>query len=138
MGQPTMFGNCLYACLKKYKSGFTLMELMIVLLLLSLLASIVAPMITKSINRAKESSLKEDLFIMRKAIDDYYADKGQYPPELEVLVEERYIRKIPTDPLSGEVWALVRSESEDEEQGVMDLHTQAEGSGIDGIPYQEW
>jgi len=120
------------------KNGFTLMELMIVLLLLSLLASIVAPMITKSINRAKESSLKEDLFIIRKAIDDYYADKGQYPPELEVLVEERYIRKIPTDPLSGEVWVLVRSESEDEEQGVMDLHTQEEGSGINGTPYQEW
>ena len=135
--QPIMSGKILIT----NKNGFTLMELMIVLLLLSLLASIVTPMITKSINRAKESSLKEDLFIMRKAIDDYYADKGQYPPELEVLVEERYVRKIPVDPLTGEPWVLVRNESEDaevEDDGVMDLHTQAEGSGIDGTPYQEW
>jgi len=58
-----------------------------------------------------------------------------------VLVEERYVRKIPVDPLTGEPWVLVRNESEDaevEEDGVMDLHTQAEGSGIDGTPYQEW
>ena len=137
MVQPIMSGNRQSICGTK-RNGFTLMELLVVLLLLSLLASIVTPMITKSINRAKESSLKENLFIMRKAIDDYYADKGQYPPELEVLVEERYIRNLPDDPLTGEAWILVRVDSEEEDQGVMDLHTQAEGSGIDGTPYQEW
>lgn len=120
-------------------NGFTLMELLVVLLLISLLASIVTPIISKSIVRAKESSLKENLFIVRKAIDDYYADKGIYPPELEVLVEERYIRKIPKDPLTDDSWQLKRSESEEEEdQGVMDIHSRAEGSGIDGTEFAEW
>ncbi len=122
----------------KQSAGFTLMELLVVLLLISLLASIVAPIITKSIHRAKESTLKEDLFILRQAIDDYYADNGKYPIELEVLVAEKYVRKIPPDPIAGQEWNVIRVESEEGEQGIIDIQSRSDEQSAQGVRYNEW
>ena len=76
---------------KPSNSGFTLVEILLVLVLIALLASLVAPEVTSTVGRAKESAIKENLTIMRKAIDDYYSDKGKYPERLDMLVEEKYL-----------------------------------------------
>src|ERR1700704_5316872 len=82
------------------ESGFTLIELMVVMALIVILASIGLASYTNSVTRSKEAVLKEDLFRMRDAIDQYYADKGKYPSTLDALVSDGYVRKIPEDPLT--------------------------------------
>src|SRR5262249_16631768 len=96
----------------KRRSGFTLIELMIVMSLIVILASIALAVYTNSVTRAKEPVLKEDLFRMRDAIDQYYADKGKYPPTLQDLVADKYIRGIPVDPFtqSADSWRTIESE----------------------------
>lgn len=103
--------------------GFTLIELMIVLLLVALLAGLVAPVVTRSLDQAKESTLKESLYVMRKALDDYYVDKGYYPDKLVRLTEEKYLRNIPLNPYtqSKDSWQLKYHEN---------------GLGIMNIDYQ--
>ena len=124
----------------KTQNGFTLMELLVVLLLVGLLASMVSPIVTTSIGRAEESALKENLFVLRKAIDDYYADKGHYPNELNALVEGRYIRAIPVDPITGrkDAWITVMDEQTEGETGIIDIHSGSEKSPEQGKPYNEW
>lgn len=118
--------------------GFTLMELLLVLVLVALLASIAAPVVTNSIQRAKESTLKESLFVLRKAIDDYYADAGKYPDSLHILVEKRYIRKIPIDPIteSDSSWYFIKEEKG--EGNIIDVKSGAETKARDGTVYQTW
>ncbi len=122
--------------------GFTLMELLLVLTLVALLASVAVPVVTGSVQRAKESTLKESLFAMRKAIDDYYADNGAYPAELELLEQKRYLRKIPADPWTErrDSWTLVRAEEADQDQGggIIDIHSGSEEQDRNGVPYREW
>jgi general secretion pathway protein G len=122
--------------------GFSLMELLIVLVLIGLLASLAAPVVTGSIQNARESALKESLHNMRKAIDDYYADTGNYPDVLDVLVQKRYLRKLPLDPITDrkDSWTFVREEREGQPAGggIMDVRSGAEGAGSDGKPYKEW
>jgi len=122
--------------------GFTLMELLLVLALIALLASLVTPVVTGSIHRARESTLKENLFTMRKAIDDYYADNGGYPAELELLVQKRYLRKIPTDPITDrrDSWVLVRTDddSQGKGSGIIDVHSGSDEKDGNGAPYKEW
>ena len=122
--------------------GFTLVELLLVLFLVALLASLVAPVITGTIGRARESALKEDLRTVRKAIDDYYADKGTYPADLEELVTKRYLRKIPPEPITGrrDGWVLVHADDQGGHKtgGVIDLHSSSEGKDSDGVAYKEW
>jgi general secretion pathway protein G len=119
--------------------GFTLVELLLVLFLIALLASIVAPVVTGSVHRARESTLKQNLYVLRKAIDDFYADTGAYPPELEVLVQKRYIRKLPADPItdSRDTWVLVRAE-DGGQGGIVDIRSGSDEKGSDGTPYKEW
>lgn len=118
--------------------GFTLVELLLVLFLVALLASLVAPVATRSVNQAKESALKEDLKVLRKAIDDYYANTGKYPQSLSMLVEKRYIRRIPIDPLTERETSWVENRSEEAGGGISDVHSGAEGSASDGKPYHDW
>jgi general secretion pathway protein G len=122
----------------RQQSGFSLMELLVVLVLIALLAAVVTPVVTKSIPRAKESTLKENLFIMRKAIDDYYADKQQYPESLQILVEEKYLRYIPDDPITEtrQQWATVNAESE--QGGIIDVHSESDKVSSEGTPYNQW
>jgi general secretion pathway protein G len=120
--------------------GFTLMELLVVLALVAVLAGLVTPIVSSSIQRAKEATLKENLFVLRKAIDDYYADTGAYPPNLDALVEKRYIRKVPADPITERVdsWQVVHEEEGGEEPGIIDVHSGAEETAADGSAYREW
>ena len=121
------------------QKGFTIMELLVVLMLIALLASIVTPVVTKSIVRAKESTLKENLFIMRKAIDDYYADNGRYPDQLENLTDNKYLRFIPVDPLTDQTqWNVIYTDDEQEAPGIIDIHTQSTEQSSDGSNYNEW
>lgn len=118
--------------------GFTLVELLLVLFVVALLASLVTPVVTSTIRRAQESSLKEDLHVMRKALDDYYTDKGRYPESLNQLVEKRYIRKIPVDPITEKKTTWVEVKGEGKDAGVMDVRSGADGESADGTPYRDW
>ena len=125
-------------------AGFTLMEIMIVMALIVTLASVGLSIYGNSVTRAKEATLKEDLFRMRDAIDQYYADKNKYPASLEALVSEKYLRAIPMDPFTMKVdtWQTTMSELEagnvTSEPGIYDVKSGSEQSGIDGTPYANW
>ena len=118
--------------------GFTLVELLLVLLLVAMLTSLVMPVATKSVDQAKESVLKEDLHVLRKAIDDYYANTGRYPQDLVQLVDKRYIRHIPIDPLTESETSWVENRSDIPVGGINDVHSGAEGKGSNGKPYRDW
>ena len=124
--------------------GFTLIELTIVMAIIVILASIGLVQYGHSITRSKEAVLHEDLFRMRDAIDQYYADKNKYPASLDALVEEKYMREVPVDPFtqSSTSWDLTMSEPEpgnpSAEPGVFNVHSTAEGTALDGKPYSSW
>ena len=124
--------------------GFTLIELLIVMVLLVLLAGVSLTVYGTSVQRGKEAALKEDLFQMRKAIDEYYADKGKYPADLQALVTDKYLRKIAEDPFTGsaETWQTVASEADPSnpsaEPGISDVKSGSDQIGSNGKPYSEW
>lgn len=118
--------------------GFTLVELLLVLFVVALLASLVAPVVTGTIHQARESALKEDLHIMRKALDDFYTDNGRYPESLKQLVEKRYMRKIPVDPFTDSATTWVEVKGQEKDTGVMDVRTGSEEKAADGVAYRDW
>ena len=119
------------------QQGFTLVELLLVLLLVALLASIVTPVVTKGIKQANESALKDNLQTMRKALDDYYTDKGHYPLVLNILVEKRYLRRIPKDPFtqSADSWILIR---DDNGKGIQNIKSGATGKSVTEEAFSDW
>lgn len=130
--------------LRTQSRGFTLIELLIVMVLLILLAGISLAVYGNSVTRGKEAALAEDLFQMRKSIDEYYADKGKYPTDLQTLVTEKYLRTIPPDPFtsSAETWQQVPSELDpgnpSAEPGISDVKSGSDQTGANGKPYSEW
>lgn len=122
--------------------GFTLLELLLVMVIIALLASLAVPVVTGGIHRAKESTLKEDLYAMRKALDDHYADTGSYPAELDDLVRKRYLRRIPVDPLTErrDSWILVRGDNDKSGKvpGIIDVQSGSEDKAHDGTGYRDW
>jgi len=124
--------------------GFTLIELMVVISLIIVLASMGLVQYQNSVVRAKEAALKEDLFRMRDAIDQYYADKNQYPGTIEALVSDGYLRKVPEDPftLSASSWQAVPSEPDPAnpiaQPGVYDVKSGSELVALDGSRYADW
>lgn len=126
---------------KPAQAAFTLIELIVVFAILALLVSLAVPRYFVHIERAKEATLKQDLHIMRDAIDKFFGDKGRYPDELEELVTEKYIRGIPVDPIteSAATWTVSPPPEEAKAEGeVYDVKSGAEGNGLDGTPYAEW
>ena len=125
-------------------AGFTLIEVLIVMVIITILAGIGLAMYNNSVVRAKEAVLKEDLFQMREAIDQYYADKNKWPPTLDALVTEKYIRKIPEDPITGATdWRTTFGEPDPSnpaaEAGISDVHSATDQvSPLTGTPYSEW
>ena len=120
-------------------SGFTLIELLVVMAIVATLLTLVAPRFMGSIDRAKETALQENLNTLRQSIDKYYGDNGHYPAALEALVEKRYIRQVPVDPITDRNDSWVTSPPPDKEQsGVYDVHSGAPGKASDGRPYAEW
>ena len=124
--------------------GFTLVELLIVISLISILAAMGLVQYKNSVTSTKESVLRTDLFRMRDAIDQYYADKGKYPSALDSLVSEGYMRKIPDDPItkSSDTWTTVPAEPDPNnpsaEPGVYDVKSGAPGTALDGSNYTDW
>ena len=125
-------------------TGFTLIELMVVMALIVILASIGLAVYGNSVTRAKEAVLKEDLYRMRSAIDQYYADKNKYPASLDVLVEEKYLRTIPVDPFTNatDTWQTTAAELEpgnaSGDPGIYDVKSGSDRTGLDGTNYSEW
>ncbi len=124
--------------------GFTLIELLVVVAIIGIVVTVATGQYRKSIQKAKEAVLRENLYVMRVAIDQYFADKGFYPSDLYALADESYIRKIPDDPItqSPDTWITTQSEFDDRdistEPGIIDVHSGADGVGMDGSSYAEW
>mgnify|MGYP003835699209 FL=1 len=124
--------------------GFTLFEIIAVLTIMGVLAAISVPTYKRYVIKANEAVLKEDLYQMRKAIDDFFADKRSYPSSLEDLVEQRYLRRIPKDPItrSSDTWETVAPEPPEEgepaEGEVFDVFSGSEKTSLDGSPYNQW
>lgn len=119
--------------------GFTLIELLVVMAIIAVLLTLAVPRYFGSMDRSKEAVLKEDLFQLRDAIGKYYGDKGKYPESLEALATEKYLRKVPVDPIteSATTWVVVAPE--DPQKGaVYDVKSGAQGKASDGSVYAEW
>jgi general secretion pathway protein G len=121
------------------RRGFTLVELLVVIAIVGTLLTIAVPRYFASVERSKEAVLKENLAVMRDAIQKYYADKGKYPDRLEELAAAKYLRRIPLDPITGSnsSWVTVPPTDSDK-GGVYDIHSGAAGKGADGTAYAEW
>jgi general secretion pathway protein G len=119
--------------------GFTLVELLVVMAVLATLLTLVAPRYQDSVVRAKEAVLRENLYQLRDAVDKYHADKARYPETLEALVAERYVRRLPLDPLtdSAATWIAVPP-ADPAAAGVADVRSGATGRSLDGTDYAAW
>lgn len=122
------------------RRGFTLIELLVVMSIIALLLTIAVPRYFHSIDRAKEAVLRENLVQMRDAIDKYYGDRGRYPAKIEDLVEYKYLRRIPPDPIteSATSWIAVPPPETQEAGGVYDVKSGAPGTAMDGTSYSTW
>ena len=122
--------------------GWTLIELMIVITLVTVLSTLALVGYRSAITRSREAVLKEDLFRMRDAIDQYYADQQGYPASLAALVGDGYLRSLPLDPFTGVAdWEPILAEPDPSApiaQGVFDVKTNHEGTALDGTPYSDW
>ena len=121
--------------------GFTLIELIVVMAIVALLVSIAAPRYFRSIERAKENSLRTSLNVMRDAIDQFAADKGRYPDSLLALAQARYLREVPEDPMTGrrDSWVvLVPPGDAALAGGLYDVRSGAAGRAPDGRLYADW
>jgi len=131
------------------ESGFTLLELLVVMTIIGILAAIAVPALRDSPRRAMEATLRADLFTFRSVIDQYKGDKGNYPVDLEVLVQDGYMRKIPLDPMTKAVDWVVQLEEEPSEPddlsqteppqpGIIDVHSASKEKALDGTNYSDW
>jgi general secretion pathway protein G len=125
-----------------FSAGFTLLELMIVITIIIILASIVLPQFQKSILATREAVLRDDLFQIRKLIDQYAADKQKLPQSIDELVSSGYMREKPLDPMTGQAdWREDPGEDpnlSDGGTGMVDVHSSSSDVGTDGKPYSEW
>ena len=132
------------AALRRWQRGFTLIELMVVMAIISVLLAIALPIYSKSITRAKESVLKHNLFSMRQAIDEYTIDKQKAPETLQALVTDGYLRQLPQDPItnSDQTWRVIMEDTpvggSTSAPGVLDVKSGSEKSSLEGTPYSDW
>lgn len=119
--------------------GFTLIELLVVMSIIGLLLTLAVPRYFHTVERSRETILKHDLAVLRDAIDKYYGDLNQYPEELSALVDKRYIRAVPVDPItrSAETWTAVASDDPDH-AGMRDVHSGSASKSLDGSLFSSW
>ena len=126
------------------RAGFTIIELMIVMAVITILVSIAVPYYQKTLIRSKESLLRSNLFTMRTVIDEYTIDKGKAPQSLQDLVTEGYLRAVPADPMTGQdnTWKIVMEDAmtsvNQTEPGIFDVRSGSDKIGLDGTAYSEW
>jgi len=128
------------------RRGFTLIEMIIVFTMIGILVGLALPQFKNAARKARESTLKEDLTILRTQIERYFTDKSKYPSSLQTLVDDKYLRKIPVDPVTGlSNWVEVREEPTTEDliepgyqAGITDVHSASELLGMDGTAYNTW
>jgi general secretion pathway protein G len=119
--------------------GFTLIELLVVMSVIALLLTLAVPRYLGSVDKSKEAVLKENLALLRDAIDKYYGDQGRYPDALEDLVTKKYLRRIPPDPITESATSWVILPPEDTRKGaVYDVRSGAEDRARDGSAYRDW
>jgi len=121
------------------RKGFTLIELLVAMTIIALLLSIVTPRYFHNVTKAEETVLKEDLSLMREALDKYHADNNTYPDTLDDLITKKYLRKIPEDPVtqSSGTWVLIPPTGTDTGK-IFDIKSGAPGNGRDGTAYADW
>jgi general secretion pathway protein G len=126
------------------QQGFTLIELMVVMAIISVLIAIAVPIYQKSIIRAKESVLRSNLFAIRNMIDEYTVDKQKAPDSLQDLVTDGYLREVPQDPMTGssETWKIIMEDTpvggSDSSPGVFDVRSGSDKKSLDGTNYSDW
>jgi prepilin-type N-terminal cleavage/methylation domain-containing protein len=129
---------------RRAQAGWTLIELVIVMAIITVLASLATVGARNAVNLSREATLKEDLFRMRDAIDQYYADKGKYPADLQALVTDQYMREIPIDPVSRsrDTWQTIPAEPDpmnpNSDPGIFNVKSGAEGTSLQGEPFSEF
>jgi general secretion pathway protein G len=125
-------------------AGFTLVELMVVMLIIAILAAIAVPMYVQSIKAAREAVLKEDLHVLRDAIDAYTNDKNKAPQTLDDLVTGGYLKSVPKDPMTSDstTWVPTMDDTlqnvDQTDPGMTDVHSGSDQPGSDGQPYSTW
>jgi general secretion pathway protein G len=121
------------------KEGFTLIEMLVVMVIIATLLTIAVPRYFRSLERSREAVLHQDLASLRESIDNFYGDTGKYPETLTTLVQSHYLRAVPVDPItrSADKWVVTLAD-EPEDNGVKDVHSGADGVGQDGVPYVTW
>jgi len=124
--------------------GFTLVELMIVMAVIAVLLAIALPIYTRTIQRSKESVLKNNLFTLRTVIDEYTYDKQKAPQALQDLVSDGYLRQVPIDPMTGsaDTWKIIPEDATNtvnqSEPGIFDVRSGSDATSLEGTPYAEW
>jgi general secretion pathway protein G len=122
------------------RAAFTLIELIVVMAIVAMLVALAAPRYFRSVERAKEATLRQDLSVMRDALDKFYGDVGKYPDTLDELVAKRYLRKIPPDPITdrADSWQMLPPPTDAVKGRVYNVRSGAEGMALDGTPYGDW
>jgi len=125
--------------IKMLQGGFTLIELLVVMAVIALLLTIATPRYFGSVDKSKEVVLRQNLTLTREALDKFYGDTGKYPDSLEALVSNKYLRRLPIDPIteSNNTWIIVPPEDQDK-GGVFDIKSGAPGNAEGGVAYSEW
>ena len=128
---------------QRRRNGYTLIEMIIVMAIISILVSIAIPIYQKSLLRTKESLLKNNLFTMRTVIDEYTFDKQKAPQTLQDLVREGYLRAVPLDPITGrDDWKIIMEDAvtsvSQMEPGIFDVRSLSDAKSLEGTPYSEW
>ena len=121
--------------------GFTLIELLIVVTIIGILVSLAQPSYQRAVTAAREATLKENLFVLRDVIDQFYADNSKYPGSLQDMVDKGYLRRVPRDPVTGsaETWVGVpATDDQGQQQGIFDVHSGSEAVALDGSRYADW